>query len=119
MRNYKEKYGSIFLMEDESPLEEITEPAILFDKHSFTVYKMGNREMVKRYYESSIQKSLASRLYENWILMDLPKDAELLEKIAHNPGYLETFIRSVVKLDFDTLIVYEESTVDGERRDAW
>jgi hypothetical protein len=100
MLTFKEKMGSIYLM-DKSTEEiqyEVTEPVVLFDGEVFTMLKIGNRESVVAYYEESVKKCQQrnSDLFESWILMDLPKDAEILDKILQNTGYLESFYKKVM-----------------------
>lgn len=98
---FKEKMGSVFLMEKETEnvRYEVTNPAVLFDTSFFAVLKIGNRDMVEAYYEESVQKCMAkqSDLYESWVLMDLPLDEHVLTKIMNNPGYIETFYGDLIK----------------------
>lgn len=96
MLKFKEMHGSVMLVEEENEVvkeifEEITEPAILFDKEVFTLLKIGNKFRVEQYFEESIEKCRKnnSDLFESWFLMDLPKDAEELNRIWHNVGYFE------------------------------
>lgn len=98
---FKEKMGSIYLMEKETEdiSYEMTNPAVLFDTNFYAVLKIGNREMVEAYYEESFQKCQVnnSNLYESWVLMDLPLDETILTKIMNNPGYIETFYTDLIK----------------------
>lgn len=92
--------GSLYVMdkETEEVRYEVTEPAVLLDTFSFTMLKIGNREDVIKYYEKSIQKckQAQSDLFESWVVMDLPKDEKILNKIFHNVGYLETFYNGIM-----------------------
>ncbi|QST02106.1 hypothetical protein IMZ31_21895 (plasmid) [Pontibacillus sp. ALD_SL1] len=97
MHEFQEKHGSLFLMIDGNPKYEIAVPSVLFDRDTFTVLKIGNRSMVQDYYEESIRKCQqnGSDLFESWYLMDLPKDAHVLNRIFHHTGYLERMLEGV------------------------
>jgi hypothetical protein len=100
MLTFKEKMGSVYLMDKETEeiRYEVIEPAVLIDINMFTMLKIGNRDMVMKYYEDSIVKcnTNQSDLFEGWVVMDLPKDADILDKILNNVGYLETFYQKVM-----------------------
>ena len=93
---FKEKMGSLYCMnEGDVILYEVTEPSVLFSKTLYTMHKIGNKQHVMHYYEECMEKcrKAASDLYEDWYVMDLPKDAELLNNILHRTGYMETFLK--------------------------
>ncbi|WP_242247667.1 hypothetical protein [Bacillus cereus group sp. BfR-BA-01328] len=97
MYEYAEKYGSIYLFDERGTvLFEMTEPAILFDRNFFTCHKLGNKKDVEQYYEKCIEKCRVanSNLYEDWMIMDLPKDVELFNKLLHTVDYVQVFLRN-------------------------
>ena len=97
MLSFKEKYGSIYLMDDnDTAIYELTNPAILFDSQSFTLLKIGNKKMVEDYFNDSIAKckKVNSDLFETWFLMDVHKDIEELNKLLQNTGYVEVFLKT-------------------------
>ena len=96
MLKFKEKMGSVYLMDEkDEAIYEVTEPAVLFDKVTFTVHKVGNKDVVQKYFDECIEKCkrAGSDLYESWLLMDLPKDAEIMDKLLNNSGYMERFLK--------------------------
>ncbi|PES55517.1 MULTISPECIES: hypothetical protein [Bacillus cereus group] len=96
MYEYAEKYGSIYLFDKRGEvLFEMKEPAILFDRNFFTRHQLGNKKDVEKYYEECIEKCRVanSTLYEDWMIMDLPKDVELLNKLLHTIDYMQVFLR--------------------------
>ncbi|PLS19016.1 hypothetical protein CVD28_01025 [Bacillus sp. M6-12] len=101
MLTFKEKMGSIYLMDKDTEeiRYEVTEPAVLLDTTFFALLKIGNRDIVMSYYEESIAKCKIGQtdLFESWVVMDLPKDAEVLDKILNNVGYLESFYQKVIE----------------------
>ena len=82
-------------MDGERVVYEVTEPAVLFDKEHFVMHKLGNRENVMVYFDQCIEKckKANSTMYEEWMVMDLPKDADVMDRILNNTGYLERFIK--------------------------
>lgn len=89
--------------DQDETLYEVVEPAILFDKECFVLHKIGNRQDVMNYYENCIEKCKAtgSNLFESWVVMDLPKDAKLLDNILQNSSSLKTIIEQDLKLNID------------------
>lgn len=94
--HFKEKMGSIYKMDDKGNVAyEVTEPYVLFDRDTFVMHNIGNKEQVEAYYQDALVKCRKHNvdLCERWILMDLPKNAEELDKILQNSGYMETFLK--------------------------
>lgn len=94
--HFEERVGSIYLMDNVGNTQyEVTNPAVVFDKNTFVVFKIGNKETVMAYYEESVEKCNRAgiSLFDNWVVMDLPKDAVLLDNILHCSGYMKFFLK--------------------------
>ena len=104
MNTFEEKMGSIFLLNESGEAQyEVTAPAILFDKEFFVLHKIGNHADVSAYYEKCIEKckQTGSDLYESWVVMDLPLDAALLNRLLQRTSSLETILKDELKLSFE------------------
>lgn len=103
MKQFKEKMGSIFLMNEKEEIQyEVTEPAMFFDKDFFVLHKIGNKNDVMNYYEACIDKckNSGTDLFASWVVMDLPKDADLLDKILQ--GFdLESILKNDLQIELN------------------
>lgn len=96
MLRYEERNGSLYLMEGNEVIAEITDPVVLFDKDTFTQHKIGNRETVQAYYDEVYNKSEEAReLVSSWRVLDLPKDAELMNKFLGSIDYARVYLDGV------------------------
>jgi hypothetical protein len=96
MLHFEEKHGSIYCMDDTGNiLYEMTEPAILFCKISFTKYMLGNREDVDKYYNSQMEKAKGTDLLDNHVMADIPLDVEILNKLINISGYARVLFNNV------------------------
>ncbi|MNV55395.1 hypothetical protein D3C71_1476250 [compost metagenome] len=103
MFKIKEMYGSIFCTDSSSGdiLYELTHPAVLFMGDLFdpnmmiTIVRLGNKEDVDSFYVKRVEKATAAGLesmLEEYFMADLPLDAEILDKIYNNTGFLKKFL---------------------------
>jgi ssDNA-specific exonuclease RecJ len=99
MAQFVEKYGSIYCVDEDggSPLYEVSEPAILFCTNMLVRIQLGNREDIDNYFKKQVQKHLlkGSDMTDTWVLMDLPRDLELLNRLLNNSTYLEVYLKNI------------------------
>jgi hypothetical protein len=72
----------------------LDEPAIIFDKESLRVLKIGNRDSVIKELNKRTESCLLTGLdlLDNYVYLDLPKDADLLNAITNSSVALRKFI---------------------------
>lgn len=81
MLTFTEKSGLLFLLNDQGVvIQAVTEPAVLYDQDGFIQLKIGQKENIENWFKKAISQYQANgfRDYESWVLVDLPKDAQLL-----------------------------------------
>ena len=94
-----ESYGSLYLTDESSGeiLHELIKPAISFSYNdgSICARKIGNYDKVKADFDAIHEKlekaGLMDMAYE-YLIMDLPKDIELLNKVYNNPQHLKRYL---------------------------
>ncbi|MEO2202365.1 hypothetical protein ABGV42_01260 [Paenibacillus pabuli] len=98
MAEYQERHGSIYFWDTDSdrPIHIIESPAILFDTDGIYRLKLGERADLDSYYARKVAEAEEkghSDLVATWALLDLPKDAELLNRLLKDTTYLETYLK--------------------------
>lgn len=89
MSLYREIDGSIYLVDRNVIVEEITDPVVLFDGDTLTVHKVGNRESVQDYISKVFKEpSVFPMTISSWRVIDLPKDVDILNKVVRHTGYI-------------------------------
>lgn len=108
MYEIKEMYGSIYCADESSGeiLYEITEPAVLFSATPTpVVLKLGNKDKLESIYSKRLSDARAAGcedLVADYVLADLPKDVDVLNRVYNNSGYLNVLFREhIEKLNFE------------------
>jgi hypothetical protein len=101
MYEIKELHGSLYCTDSSNGdiLYELNEPAVLFSLDEyFTLHKVGDKEAVSAYYNKILAKAKAGNcldLLEDYVLADLPKDVEVLNRVYNNSMYLKTLFKDL------------------------
>jgi hypothetical protein len=76
-------------------LENIETPACFFDKDTFTLMKIGEKVDVEKYfnkYRAAYLKNNAPEMAEALVLVELPKDQDILDKVFNVSRYCKNLI---------------------------
>ena len=97
MAHYEERMGRLFFMSDEGVTYELTRPSVIFSKENYEVHRIGSRDILEEYYKSAVEqlKEINSSLYEQWVIMDLPKSADIVNRVMHVKGYMRSFLEEI------------------------
>jgi hypothetical protein len=114
MYEIKELHGSLYCTDASNGdiLYELNEPAVLFSLDEYlTLHKIGDKESVSAYYDKILAKAKTAGhpdLLEDYVLADLPKDVEILNKVYNNSMYLKTLFKDLVGQNGTSLLGTEE-----------
>lgn len=91
----------MILIQDESGeiYNKTNNPAVVFDKESGVYHKIGGYNSMKSYYEvarTAYEANGFQEMADNLILLELPKDQEIVDKVFQITGFLKTFYESEV-----------------------
>jgi hypothetical protein len=92
----KELYGSLYCTDASNGdiLYELSEPVVLFSLDGlFTLHRIGNKDSVTAYYDKIRERAKGTDLVDDYVLADLPKDVEILNRVYNNSGYLSTLFK--------------------------
>lgn len=77
----------------------VENPAVVFDKESGTLLKIGEKAVMQDYYEETqaiYRNNGAGFMADAMCLMDLPKDQEIIDRAFQNSGYvLKLYLKSL------------------------
>lgn len=79
---------------------EVTEPAVVYEQETGTLYKIGEKKVMEKYYKEVQEKYQLGgfpKEAENVRFMELPPNQELVDKIFQNSGYLKRFVDEMEK----------------------
>lgn len=78
----------------------VNNPAAVFDKETGTLYKIGEYEIMKQYYQTAIEAYDGAGFKEvsqDLCLMELPREQETIDKVFQNTGYVKVLYESLNK----------------------
>lgn len=92
----------MMLVRDETGkvFNKVSNPAIVFDKESGVYHKIGEYEIMKSYHEAAVvvyQRNEFYKMAEDLILLELPKDQEVLDNVFQISGYIKKFYEEKVE----------------------
>ena len=76
----------------------LTKPAVVFDKSSGTLHKIGEYADMLNYFsisEGAYRKAGFTDIADDVTLMELPRDQEIIDKVFQNTGYLLTLYKNL------------------------
>lgn len=78
---------------------KVNTPAVVFDKESGVYHKVGEYDILKDYYDLAVKAYRTQGFPEmarNLVLLELPKDQEVIDKVFQNSGYIKTYYENEV-----------------------
>ncbi len=76
-------------------VDDLENPACFFDKETFTLMKIGERELVKElynYHRAAYLKGGYNKQADSLVMVDLPKDQDIIDKVFNISGYCKNFV---------------------------
>lgn len=94
-----------FLIRDNGKIfNKVKRPAIVFDKYTGTMHKIGEYEEMELYFKIAVEAYKRQGFYgqaEDITFMELPKEQEEIDKAFQNTGYLLKLYNSLGKIKED------------------
>lgn len=93
MITFKEENDSLYLYKEGKQLSEIAYPTFLWNTAINQILQVGDKEHVVTYYRTAVEvcKKHQMPLFMDWVMVELPKDAELLNHILQFPEELKKY----------------------------
>lgn len=90
----------MFKIQDEKGkvFNKVENPAVVYDRKTFTMIKIGERETMLEYHqfvEQTYRNAGFIEQAEDTTFMDLPPDQEIIDKVFQNTGYIEQLLKTI------------------------
>lgn len=85
---------AILIRDEKTIYNSVKTPAVVFDKDLGVLLKIGDYSEMEKYYEitTNIYKERSLNfMVESLILLELPKDQDIVDKVFQNTGYLKSY----------------------------
>ena len=82
----------ILIRDGKEVYNRVTRPAVVFDRETGTLMKIGEWEVMEEYFHKTQDEYRAVGYHEiadDVLLMELPNDQEIVDKVFQNTGYLK------------------------------
>lgn len=90
----------ILIQDDEQVFNTVNHPAVVFDSSCGTLYKIGEYDVMYTYFKDTVEKYRTHGFHDmadDLVLMTLPQDQTLVDKVFNNTGYILTIYNHLTK----------------------
>lgn len=92
----------VFKIQDEKNVyNKVTRPTVVFDKEDGVLLKIGEYDTMRNYYDQIHGVYTQAGLHDianELVLMELPKDQEIIDKVFNIAGYIKRVYKQTMKV---------------------